>query len=55
VQHLGAVAPLQRPETALIIRLIEARRTGQDEIALRKVLGEIDLALLGMYLSVVVR
>jgi hypothetical protein len=55
VQHLGAVAALERPETVLIIRLVEARRTGQDEIALRKALGEIDLALLGMYLSVVVR
>jgi hypothetical protein len=55
VQHLGSVAPLDRPETAAMIRLIEARRNGQNEIALRKSLGEIDLALLGMYLAVVVR
>lgn len=55
VHYLGTVAPLQRPELPLLIRLIEARRTGADEIALRKSLGEIDLALLAMYLSVVVR
>lgn len=55
VHSLGGVAPLERPETVLMVRLIEARRTGADEIALRKSLGEIDLSLLAMYLSVVVR
>jgi hypothetical protein len=55
VQHLGSVAPLERPETVLVIHLIEARRAGKDEIALRKSLGEIDLALLAIYLSVAVR
>lgn len=55
VHYLSAVAPLQRSEIPFILRLIEARRTGADEIALRKALGEIDLALLAMYLSVVVR
>jgi hypothetical protein len=54
VHSLGSVAPLERPETVLILGLIEARRTGKDEIALRKALGEIDLGLLAMYLSVVV-
>lgn len=55
VHYLGTVAPLERPETALMIRLIEARRDGKDEIALRKSLGEIDLALLAMYLQVGIR
>lgn len=54
IHSLGTVAPLERPETVLILRLIEARRDGKDEISLRKSLGEIDLALLAMYLSVVV-
>jgi hypothetical protein len=55
VKILSTVAPMERPETILIIRLIEARRAGADEIALRRALGELDLALLGMYLAVVVR
>jgi hypothetical protein len=55
VHYLSAVAPLERPETVLMVRLIEARRDGKDEIALRKCLGEIDLALLAMYLQVGVR
>lgn len=55
VHYLGTVAPLERPETTLMVRLIEARRDGKDEIALRKALGEIDLGLLAMYLQVGVR
>ena len=55
VHYLGTVAALERPETVLMVRLIEARRVGNDEIALRKALGEIDLGLLAMYLQVGVR
>ena len=55
VHYLDGVAPLRRSEIPMILRLIEARRTGADEIASRKALGEIDLALLAMYLAVVVR
>lgn len=55
VHYLGTVAPLERPETALMVGLIEARRDGKDEIALRKSLGEIDLGLLAMYLQVGIR
>lgn len=54
LHSLGSVAPLRRPETRVIVDLIGARQTGRDEISLRKVLGEIDLALLAMYLAVVV-
>ena len=55
VHYLGTIAPLERPETVLMVCLIEARRDGKDEIALRKSLGEIDLGLLAMYLQVGVR
>ncbi len=55
VHYLGTVAPLERPETVVMARLIEARRDGKDEIALRRSLGEIDLGLLAMYLQVGVR
>jgi len=55
VHYLSTVAPLERPETVLMVRLIEARRDGKDEIALRRSLSEIDLALLAMYLHVGIR
>ena len=52
IQHLEALPPLQRAENRLVLQLIEARRQGADEIALRKALAEIDPALLAMYLDV---
>lgn len=52
VHHLSAVAPLQQAATLAMLRLIEARRVGGDEIALRKSLVAIDPVLLAMYLSV---
>jgi hypothetical protein len=52
IHHLGAVAPLQQAETVAILRLIEARRAGADEIALRRSLSAIAPVLLEMYLAV---
>lgn len=55
-QHLNFVEPLKRAETRLMLQLIDARRIGKDEIALRKALGEVDFGIAGpRYLSVVVR
>lgn len=51
VHHLSAVAPLQQAATLTMARLIEARRVGGDEIALRKALGGIHPVLLAMVLS----
>jgi hypothetical protein len=52
VQLLGTVAPLEQPATLAMLRLIEARRGGQDQIAPRKALAAIDPALLSLCLSV---
>jgi hypothetical protein len=52
IHSLGAAAPLEMPATRAMIQLIEARRNGQDEMALRKALAAISQALLSLYLSV---
>ena len=55
IHSMSTVAALERPEARVVLRLIEARQAGHEEITLRKSLGEIDPALLTMYLAVIVR
>lgn len=51
-QWLGSVAPLAQAATLAMLRLIEARRANQDQIAPRKALAALDPALLSLYLAV---